>query len=70
MSLSLGFLFIHEDSSIFLPVILFVMTFLVSVVLFWIGFRRIRSMDSNEESKRVLYNYYRDMKLKKMKSKS
>jgi hypothetical protein len=46
------------------------MTCLVSIVMFWIGFRRIRSVTSNEESKRVLYNYYRNLKLKKMKNKS
>jgi hypothetical protein len=69
-SLSLSFLFIHEDGSIILPAILFVVTCLVSAGLFWIGLRSIRSMPSNEISKRVLYDYYRDLKLRKTKKKS
>lgn len=69
-SLSLGFLLIHEGGSMVLSVILFVITCLISAVLFWIGVRRIRSMTSNEQSKRELYDYYRNLKLKKMKNKS
>lgn len=70
VSLSLGFLFIHEGESMVLSVIIFVMTCLVSVVLLWIGVRRIKPMPSNEQSRRDLYDYYRDLKLTKMKNKS